>query len=83
MNDLKLLFCGFQKGMKKFSHGITIIVNTLLLSLVYVIGVGITSLFAGLFGRHFLDMKLSKSRSTYWQDLNLKKKPIEEYYRQF
>lgn len=83
MRELKQFFNGFRKGSKNFSYNITVIVNSILLFFVYLIGVGFTSLFAKLFGKHFLDMKLSKKRETYWSDLNLKKKPIEEYYRQF
>ena len=82
MRELKQFFSGFRKGMKDFSHNIALIVNSVLLSIVYLVGVGLTVIFAKLFRKHFLDMKLSK-KETYWSDLNLKKKPIEEYYRQF
>ena len=82
MKVSKQFFMGFRKGMGYFGHGIALIINTILLSLVYFIGVGITSIFAKLFGKHFLETKLGK-KSTYWSDLNLKKRPLEEYYRQF
>ncbi len=72
---------GFREGMKDFGQVIALIINSVLLTIVYFIGVGFTAVFAKLFRKHFLDMKLSKK--TYWSDLNLKKKPIEEYYRQF
>jgi len=80
---LKQFFMGFKKGFKDFDYNITIIFNSLFLSIAYILGVGITSIFAKLFKKHFLDTKISKKRKTYWQDLNLKKKPIDEYYRQF
>ena len=83
MTILKQFFKGFQKGSKNFGYNISMIINSILLSIVYLIGVGFTSIFAKLLGKHFLDMKLSKKTKTYWLDLNLKKKPIEEYYRQF
>ena len=82
MKKLKQFFRGFRKGMGYFGHNIAIIINTILLSLVYFLGVGLTSIFAKLSGKHFLETKLGK-KSTYWSDLNLKKKPMEEYYRQF
>jgi hypothetical protein len=44
--------------------------------------VGLTSIFAKIFKKHFLETKLPKD-ATYWSDLNLKNKPIEKYYRQF
>ena len=81
MINLKQFFEGFRKGMKNFGYNIALIINTILLTLVYLIGVGLTSIFAKIVKKHFLEMKLSKS--SYWSDLNLKKKPIEEYYRQF
>lgn len=73
---------GFKKGMCNFGYNISLIINTLLLSLVYMGGVGFTFLIAKLFGKHFLETKLSK-KDSYWSNLNLKKKPIKEYYRQF
>jgi len=82
MNEVRQFFKGFKQGMKSFGSNIALIVNTILLSLVYVMGVGITSIIAKLIGKRFLETKLSK-KSTYWSDLNLKKKHIEEYYRQF
>ena len=82
MRKLKQFFEGFKKGMSNFGHIITLIINTTLLTFVYLIGVGLTSIFAKIFKKHFLEIKLSK-KDSYWSDLNLKKKPIEEYYRQF
>lgn len=83
MSSVKLFFSGFKKGTKDFGHNITLIINSILLSTVYFIGVGFTSIFAKLFGKKFLETKISRKTKTYWSDLNLKKKPIEEYYRQF
>lgn len=78
---MKLFLKGFKKGMKGFGENITVIINSILLSFVYFIGVGPTSIIAKLFGKHFLDLKYSKD--SYWSDLNLKKKKLEDYYRQF
>lgn len=83
MNDLKMFFDGFQKGMKDFGSNINLIVNSILLLIVYLVGVGITSLLAKLSGKHFLERKISLEKKTYWSDLNLKKKELEKYYRQF
>jgi len=82
MKEAKQFFKGIKKGMRNFGQSIALIINTLLLFFVYVIGVGITSIIAKIFGKHFLETKLSK-KDSYWCYLNLKKKPIEEYYRQF
>jgi len=81
MNRTKQFLIGLKKGMKEFGGNIALIINTVLLSFVYFIGVGLTSIIAKIFGKHFLEMKLSKN--SYWSDLNLKKKNMESYYRQF
>lgn len=80
---MKEFFKGFKIGQKKFGEDIAIIINSILLSFVYLIGVGLTSIFAKIFGKHFLDLKVDENKKTYWSELNLGKKPLEEYYRQF
>lgn len=82
MKKSNQFFKGIKKGMKNFGQGIALIINSVLLSIVYLLGVGFTAIFAKLFRKHFLDMKLSKEDS-YWSDLSLKKKSMEKYYRQF
>lgn len=75
-------FKGFGKGIKEFGTGISTVVNAILLSIVYIIGVGLTSIFAKIFRKHFLETKRKKTK-TYWKTLNLKKEPLEKHYRQF
>jgi hypothetical protein len=74
---------GFKAGMHEFGQTIAIIINSLLLLFIYLIGVGFTSLLAKLWDKRFLDTRISKREKTYWTELNLKKRPREEYYRQF
>ena len=83
MRDIKKFFFGFRKGMENFGHNLSLIANSVLLSVVYLLGVGITSISARIFKKHFLDLKTSNKSRTYWNDLNLKKKDIDKYYRQF
>lgn len=71
----------FKKGMKSFGENISIIVNSLLLLVVYFIGVGLTFALAKVFRKSFLDTKFTKE--SYWSDLNLKNRTIKEHYRQF
>ena len=71
----------FKEGFKDFGSNITIIVNTILLIIIYLIGVGITSITAKIFKKKFL-YELNSNKS-YWNDLNLKKEQMENYYRQF
>ena len=72
----------FIEGFGFYGKLISTIVNTVLLSLTYIIAVGLTALFAKLFKQHFMELKTNKEK-TYWKELNLKKKPLEKYYRQF
>lgn len=80
MNKISAFFMGLKQGFRDFSHLITNIVNFILLSIVYFIGVGIVSLTAKLVGKHFIDLKNSGSS---WVQRKLKKRPIEEYHRMF
>lgn len=80
---MKYFFKGFKQGMKNFSQTINFLVNSFLLLVIYLFGVGLTSIIAKLSGKHFLGEKSDKEKRSYWSDLNLKKKPKEEYYRQF
>ena len=71
------------EGFKGFSGIFTNIVNFLLLSIVYFVGIGPTSIVARIFGKRFLVLKKDRSRDSYWEDYNLGKKEKESYYRQF
>lgn len=73
----------FKKGIHDFGENIAVIVNTILLFIVYIIGVGITSIVAKIFGKHFMELKIDNNKDTYWSDLNIDKKSMEDYYRQF
>ena len=83
MTIIKQLLKGFKRGLGLFGENISTIVNTLLLFVVYLIGIGLTSIFAKITGKVFLEMKLSSKVDTYWLDLNQKVKSDDEYYRQF
>ena len=74
---------GFKKGMHDFGQNVAVIVNSILLLIVYFIGVGVTSIVAKIKGKKFFETKISRSKKSYWSDLTLKKKPLEKYYRQF
>jgi hypothetical protein len=77
----KMSWKAFMRGMRGFGMNISVIVNTALLLFVYFIGVGLSSIAAKLLGKRFIETKLSKG--SYWKTLNLKKKPMVAYYRQF
>jgi hypothetical protein len=74
---------GMKDGSSDFGFGVSRVVNFILLSFVYVFGVGLTSIVARLKGKHFLDMEMDKSAKTYFEDEPIMKKEREEYFRQF
>ena len=74
-------FNGFLKVFPWFEK--LVMANSFLLFIVYIVGVGLTSVVAKIFGKHFLDKKIDRKSNTYWSDLNIKKKSIKECYRQF
>ena len=83
MRKLRLFLIDFRKGFIEFGYNLSVLVNTLLLFVVYMLGVGLTSVAAKLAGKRFIEKKISKDLKTYWSDLNLKKEPMEKYYKQF
>jgi Fe2+ transport system protein B len=70
----------FKEGMGNFGSNIGIIVSSVSLFVVYVLGVGLTAVIAKIFRKKFLD---NEKKESYWSDLNLKKKEMKEYFRQF
>jgi len=71
----------FKAGFEDFGHTISGLINTALLSIVYFLGVGPTSLTAKLVGKSFL--KLLVQAESYWSNLDIDKKSMEHYHRQF
>jgi hypothetical protein len=80
---IKIFLKGIKSGQRKFGESVAALINSLLLSLVYFFGVGITFIFSKILNKSFLDLKLEKSRKSYWEELNLSKENIEKYYKQF
>ncbi len=80
--DIKKHFIDVSAGFHAFGRSISTVVNTMLLGMVYVIGIGAAAVIARMRQKHFLDMAIDR-RASYWLDLDLKKKPREEYDRQF
>jgi len=81
--SVALFFVGTQQGIKSFGENIQTLVNTLLLSIVYFVGVGIAWLMCKLSKRTFFAEKPRPEATTYWEPMDLKKRPMEEYRRQF
>lgn len=80
---MKSFFKGMSKGMKFFGTLITTIVNSAILIVVYIIGIGLTALIAKISKKELIQKKLSYNKETYWTDLNISDKKMDDYYRQF
>ena len=74
------MFKKFYSGMKLFGENIGIIVNSILLLIVYIFGVGLTKIIVLIMRKSLIDTKLSAS--SYWKPINLKKN-LDSFYRQF
>lgn len=61
--DKKNMVFSFNRHMKKIKQKMALIANFILLSLVYFIGVGFTSIVAGISGKSFLFNKNKKQSS--------------------
>ena len=79
---IKLFFIGFKEGFKSFGHKISNIINFVMLLIVYFSALGLTSIFAKIFGKHFLDLT-NKKETTYWVDRRQIENKLENFYRQF
>ncbi|MFH1399892.1 MAG: hypothetical protein ABIH41_00075 [Nanoarchaeota archaeon] len=75
------ILASLLKGFKRFGQHITTLINSILLSIVYILGVGITSLIARIAGKKFMDT--SSRRKTTWTDLDIDKRATDSYFRQF
>ena len=76
-------FEDFKGGQKAFGENIAAIINSILLTVVFFIGVGSTSIIAKIFNKHFLSLETDEKAKTYWEKLNLKTESVDKHYRQF
>ena len=71
-----------KKVLEPVSKIISGIVNFILLAFVYFIGIGIVSISAKIFGKHFLEIK-KRNKKSNWDEHKVTKEPLEKYYRTF
>jgi len=81
-NRIKFI-AGFRSGLKSYGHTISILINTVLLLVTYLVGVGITSIVARLVGKKFLDNKKKPRQQTFWIKTTMGTGSKKDYYRQF
>ena len=71
---------GCRDGALRVGKNVALVVNTLLLVPVYFLGIGTSSLLVKLARKDPLG---NRGEDSYWNDLALGKRPMEEYHRQF
>jgi len=74
---------GFKSGFKDFGHLINNIINTTLLTILYIIGIGPTALILKIFNKKLLSLKKENVQDSYWEKYDLSTEPEDNYYRQF
>ena len=79
---IKKLWYNVKSILETFGKLISGIVNFILLFAVYLVGIGIVSIFAKIFGKHFLELK-KQNKSSNWHEHKVTKQPLEQYHRTF
>jgi len=79
---IKKIWNFINSVLEPISKLISGIVNFILLSIVYFIGVGLVSISAKIFRKHFLELK-RQNKSSNWHEHKVTKQPLEKYYRTF
>lgn len=79
---LKKIWNAVKAALEPVANIISSIVNFILLSIVYFIGIGAVSLSAKLFKKHFLEIKKQNKQSN-WHEHKVTKQPLKDYYRTF
>lgn len=83
MWKFKQYFSPFTEGMHFFGDRVSAIVNSLLLGVVYFIGIGIPSILARIKGKNFLEVELDRQAASYWRPIHEGNEPLKRYLRQF
>ena len=78
--SLRKFLRGFKSGFQNFSHSIGYAVSTVVLTLTYILGVGIVFIASKIARKKFLPVEKKES---YWFERNLGKQTIEEHKRSF
>lgn len=71
-----------KSGFERIGKTISNIVNFILLSIIYFIGIGPVAVISKLMGKHFLEPK-KDSRKSNWHEHKVEKQPLDKYYRTF
>ncbi len=82
MMSITQFFSGFKHGFRQFGIHISEVINFVILLIVYIFGVGFTSIAARLFKKRFIDTGKEK-KDSYWVKNKLATRPYKDYLRRF
>jgi hypothetical protein len=74
-------FGGFKLGFTSFGHRVNSVVTAAVLVMVYVIGIGFTTLLGRIAGKKFMDM--NPGGESYWTDVEQKEETLDDCRRSF
>lgn len=77
---MKKFISDLKEGMTIFGSFISTLINSILLIIVYLFGIGITAIIAKTIGKSFLQKVIGGE--SYWQELDLSEDK-DSFYRQF
>lgn len=78
----RLFLDGFRHGFKSFGMIVTNIVNTVLLLLIYFVGVGFAALITRITSQKLMSVEKKKTNS-YYKVNKTEKQNIEDFYKQY
>jgi len=82
-SGFKEFFNGVYEGSKLFGYSAANIINSILLAVVYFVGVGPVSVIGRLLGKRFLDLEKDITPGSYWKERKQEKLSKDDHYRQF
>lgn len=83
MSTIKHFWRGFREGAGEFGLTVNVLITSALLLVVYLLGVGITSVIAKCAGKRFLQSGSEQPQNTYWSSLSRTIESTDDYYKQF
>lgn len=79
---MRIFIRGFKKGFSAHGKNLALLVSSLMLSFVYVFGIGMTAMFAKITKKKLIDVGPGKKKS-YWAKIRLSTERLDNYYKQF
>lgn len=74
---------GLIRVIKQVGKKIGWVVTTILLIVIYLVGIGVSALIAKSIRKHFLKLKPEKDKTTYWLNKTRTEITLEDFQRSF